>query len=74
MIRHGSAELVELAEAKLRGEASDPAAYRRILDGLLSQPGGERIDTVVLACTHFPLVEDGARGGGAAPARLRRRQ
>ena len=22
-----------------------------------SQPGGEAIDTVVLACTHFPLVE-----------------
>ena len=51
-----------------------PAAYRRILDGLLAQPGGERIDTIVLACTHFPLVEDGARGRGAAPARLRRRQ
>ncbi len=31
---------------------------RRILDGLLGQPGGERIDTIVLACTHFPLVED----------------
>ena len=28
VIRHGSAELVELAEAKLRGEATDPAAYR----------------------------------------------
>ena len=52
------AELVELAEAKLRGEATDPAAYARILDGLLGQPGGERIDTIVLACTHFPLVED----------------
>ena len=58
VIRHGSAELVELAEAKLRGEATDPAAYARILDGLLGQPGGERIDTVVLACTHFPLVGD----------------
>ena len=58
VLRHGSAELVDLAEAKLRGEATDPAAYARILDGLLSRPGGERIDTVVLACTHFPLVED----------------
>jgi glutamate racemase len=57
LIRHGSAELVELAEARLRGEAADPAAYARILDGLLSRPGGERIDTVVLACTHFPLVQ-----------------
>ena len=25
--------------------------------GLRSQPDGEDIDTVVLACTHFPLVE-----------------
>ena len=58
VIRHGSAELVELAEAKLRGEANDPAAFAAIMDGLLSQPGGHRIDTVVLACTHFPLVEE----------------
>jgi glutamate racemase len=25
--------------------------------GLRGQPGGEAIDTVVLACTHFPLVQ-----------------
>ncbi|MES2057802.1 MAG: glutamate racemase [Pseudomonadota bacterium] len=57
VLRHGSAELVMLAEAKLRGAATDPARYAAVLDGLLGQPGGERIDTVVLACTHFPLVE-----------------
>jgi glutamate racemase len=58
VIRHGSAELVDLAEAKLRGETADTPAYAGIMDGLLSQPDGERIDTVVLACTHFPLVEE----------------
>ena len=58
VIRHGSARLVELAEAKLRDEPTDPADYRAVLAGLLGQPGGERIDTVVLACTHFPLVAD----------------
>jgi len=58
VIRHGSAELVELAEAKLRGEPQDEAGYRRSLEGLLAQPGGEEIDVVVLACTHFPLVEE----------------
>lgn len=58
VVRHGSAELVELAEAKLRGEPVDPAKVAHILDGLLSRPGGERIDTVVLACTHFPLLRD----------------
>ncbi|MDP8993516.1 MAG: glutamate racemase [Pseudomonadota bacterium] len=58
VLRHGSAALVDLAEAKLRSEATPPEAYRRILGGLFGQPGGERIDTVVLACTHFPLVEE----------------
>ena len=58
VVRHGAAELVDLAEAKLRGEATDPAAYARILDGLLSRPGGDSVDTIVLACTHFPLVEE----------------
>jgi glutamate racemase len=58
VIRHGSAELVDFAEAKLRGETVPREAYARVLAGLLGQPGGERIDTVVLACTHFPLVEE----------------
>ncbi len=58
VIRHGSAELVDLAEAKLRGDALDPAAFARILAGLLDRPGGDRVDTIVLACTHFPLVAD----------------
>jgi glutamate racemase len=67
VIRHGSAELVDLAEAKLRGEATDPAAYARILQGLLDRPGGERIDTVVLACTHFPLVEAELKAAAPRP-------
>jgi glutamate racemase len=28
------------------------------MHGLIDQPGGDRMDTVVLACTHFPLVAD----------------
>jgi glutamate racemase len=56
LLRHGAPELVEAAEAKLRGEPVDPAVYVRAADGLRRQPGGEAIDTVVLACTHFPLV------------------
>jgi glutamate racemase len=58
VLRHGSADLVDLAEAKLRGKQADPSRYRDALSGLLKQPGGERMDTVVLACTHFPLVAD----------------
>ncbi len=56
VVRHGSARLVELAEAKLRGEATDPADYARELAGLFDAPAGDRIDTIVLACTHFPLI------------------
>ena len=69
VLRHGSAELVELAEAKLRGDATDPAHYRAALDGLTGQPGGERIDVIVNACTHFPLVA--AELAAAAPRPLR---
>lgn len=58
VLRHGSARLVELAEASLRGEPTPDGDYRTALDGLLEQEGGDRIDTIVLACTHFPLVAD----------------
>ena len=57
VLRHGSAELVELAEAKLREQTLDPSVARRALAGLTEQEGGDRLDQVVLACTHFPLVE-----------------
>lgn len=57
LLRHGAPELVQAAEAKLRGEATDPAVFARAVAGLRDQPGGAEIDTVVLACTHFPLVE-----------------
>lgn len=58
VLRHGSAALVEAAEAKLRGQAVDPALVERELTALTGQPGGERLDSVVLACTHFPLLRD----------------
>lgn len=70
VIRHGSAELVELAEAKLRGSVAPSDAYARILDGLLSQPGGEEMDVVVLACTHFPLVEQELEAASPRPLRF----
>jgi glutamate racemase len=57
VLRHGSAELVDLAEAALRGHEPPPERLRAVLDGLFGQPGGERLDIVVNACTHFPLLE-----------------
>jgi glutamate racemase len=57
ILRHGAGGLAAAAEARLRGEAVDPMEFESAMQGLLSQPGGERMDVVVLACTHFPLVE-----------------
>ena len=61
LLRHGAPELVTAAEAKLRGESVDADVFARAVAALRSQPDGERIDTVVLACTHFPLIEDELR-------------
>src|SRR5947208_3271340 len=58
IIRHGSPELVELAEAKLRGEEVSIDAVRATAQPMFDAPDGDRIDAVVLACTHFPLLTD----------------
>jgi len=56
VLRHGSPDLVALAEAKLAGEAVSVDEVRQAAVPLFEQDGGQRIDTVVLACTHFPLL------------------
>ena len=56
ILRHGAPALVEAAEAKLRGAPVDRQAVRSALEGLRVQTGGHAMDTVVLACTHFPLL------------------
>ena len=58
IIRHGSPELVELAEAKLAGEPVTIEAVKAATQPMFDAAGGDEIDTVVLACTHFPLLED----------------
>ena len=50
----GSAELVDLAEMKLHGHQVSLDAVRRILQPWLRMT--EPPDTVVLGCTHFPLL------------------
>ncbi len=57
LIRHAAPDLVQAAETVLRGGTPDPAVFEAAAQGLRSQPGGAEIDTVVLACTHFPLLE-----------------
>lgn len=80
IIRHGSPELVELAEAKLAGETIGVESVKAAARAIFEAAGGERIDTVVLACTHFPLLEDELRaafpattfvhGGGGIARRI----
>ncbi|AZI38084.1 glutamate racemase [Caenibius tardaugens] len=58
LIRHAAPGLVEAAEARLRGLPVPASVFEEAAAGLRAQADGERIDTVVLACTHFPLVQD----------------
>jgi glutamate racemase len=53
VVRHGSAELVQLAEAKLRGERV--AVINAIQPMVDAAP---EMDVMVLACTHFPLLAE----------------
>ncbi len=58
LIRFGAPDLVYAAEAKLKNEQPDMDVIRAAADGLISQDDGDQIDTIILACTHFPLVKD----------------
>lgn len=58
VIRFGSHALVTQAEALLCGQAPTLANIEQELVGLFNQPQAQHIDTVVLACTHFPLLSD----------------
>lgn len=58
VIRHGSSELVELAEAKLAGSTVSIVAIHEAIAPMVTQPNGEKMDVMVLACTHFPLLAE----------------
>lgn len=58
IVRHGSPELVELAEAQLGGSEVTLDDVRAAAQPMFDAAHGERIDTVVLACTHFPLLQE----------------
>ncbi len=58
IIRHGSPELVELAEASLRGDEVALDAVKAAAQPMFDAAEGAKIDTVVLACTHFPLLAE----------------
>jgi glutamate racemase len=54
----GSARLATLAEAALSGSAVDDDDIRAEIAPCFVEDGSERTDTIVLACTHYPLLLD----------------
>jgi glutamate racemase len=53
----GSARLAGYAEAELRGDAVEDSAIAKEIAGCFIDGDGRRTDTVVLACTHYPLLQ-----------------
>ena len=53
----GSARLARYAEAELRGHALPDNAVAEEIAGCFIESDGQRTDTVVLACTHYPLLQ-----------------
>jgi glutamate racemase len=52
----GSPRLAELAEAELKGEAVADADIAAEIAPCFVAADGRRTDTIVLACTHYPLL------------------
>jgi len=58
VIRLGSSQLVKHIENHIHGQAIDSEYLLSVVKQLTDQVGGENIDTVVLGCTHFPLISE----------------
>jgi glutamate racemase len=54
----GSSQLAPMAEAVLRAQPVDDAALAAEIAPCFVDADGRRTDTIVLACTHFPLLLD----------------
>lgn len=58
VILYGSTELVNIAEEKLAGRRVSEAFIKSEIAPLFAGPKGQNLDTIVLACTHFPLLRE----------------
>ncbi|MEM7327265.1 MAG: glutamate racemase [Pseudomonadota bacterium] len=56
VILHGSIALVRMAEQVASGHPVPLESFRIAQSPLFESAGGDQIDTVILACTHFPLI------------------
>ena len=54
----GSSHLAAFAEAELAGKPVADAAIKAEIAGCFVDADGRRTDTVVLACTHYPLLTE----------------
>lgn len=61
LIRFAADALVPLAESKMRGETLAEGAVAEAVAGVRDDPQASDLDTLVLACTHFPLLADELR-------------
>jgi len=57
VLRVGSNELVILAEKLFLGQTVSAAAISDVLSPFTQSVSGAGIDTIVLGCTHFPLLK-----------------
>ncbi len=57
VILHGARNLARMAEARLAGEEVEFEALRREIAPVFTEREGRRTDTVVLGCTHYPLLK-----------------
>jgi glutamate racemase len=63
----GSSRLAGFAEAELAGEPAAGAAIGQEIAGCFVENDERRTDTIVLACTHYPLLLDRFRVGAPWP-------
>ncbi|MEO0700126.1 MAG: aspartate/glutamate racemase family protein, partial [Pseudomonadota bacterium] len=56
LLRIAAPDLVDMAEDKLRDRSLDTAPIEAVARSLSEKANGSVIDTLVLACTHFPLL------------------
>lgn len=68
VILHGSVDLVAQAERKLSGRSVDMDVVKAELAPIFDGPHGDTVDSIVLACTHFPLLKEAL--ALSAPRRL----
>ena len=63
----GSSHLAAFAEEEVAGKPVADAAIKSEIAGCFVDAGGRRTDTVVLACTHYPLLTERFRANAPWP-------